>query len=253
MHRRAGGTLERHGGARPARAGGGDAGAGRDAGLLLGVQRQLEPPRHRAGRAARGAVLPLDQPLLLHQRRRRGHREQHQGGARLLEAQGAPGQDEGHLPHRRLPRRDAGRDERDRHLALLAAVRAARAGVRAHPVAVPLPLRGAGGRQPGPGRGERAGAGHPAGRPRDRRDVHRRARPGRRRRDRAAGRLLPAHPRHLRRARRAVRRRRGDHRLRPHGACSPSTTGASSPTSSSSPRRSPRGTSRSAASASATR
>ena len=162
MHRRTGGAVERHGGARPARAGGGDADAGRDAGLLLGVQRQLESPRHRAGRAARVAVLPLDQPLLLHQRRRRGHREQHQGGPRLLEAQGAPGQDEGHLPHRRLPRRDAGRDERDRHLALLAAVRAARAGVRAHTLAVPVPLRGAGGRQPGPGRGERAGAGHPA-------------------------------------------------------------------------------------------
>ena len=46
--------------------------------------------------------------------------------------------------------------------------------------------------------------------------LHRRADPRRRRRDPPARRLLPAHPRDLRRARRALHRRRGHHRLLPH-------------------------------------
>ena len=217
MHRCAGGTVERDGRARPARARGSDARAGIHAALLLRLQRQLESARHRAGRASGGAVLPLDQPFLLHQRGRRGDGEQHQAVPRLLEDARASRQDEGDLAHRRLSRRDPGGDERHRHCAVLAPVRAAGARLRAHPVAVSVPLRGAGGRQPGACGGQRAGAGDPAGRPRQRRHVHRRARAGRRRGHRAAGRLLSAHSGDLRRVRRVAGGRRGNHRVRPDG------------------------------------
>ena len=73
------------------------------------------------------------------------------------------------------------------------------------------------GESQGSRRGRRARTGHPRGGAGDGRDVHRGAGAGRGRRDRAAGRLLPAHPRDLRPLRRPARRRRGDHRLRPHG------------------------------------
>ena len=75
-----------------------------------------------------------------------------------------------------------------------------------------------------PGRGRRwgrrrpgAGGGDPAGRRRHGGGVHRRADHRWGRRDRAPGRLLPAHPRDLHEARRAVHRRRGHHRVLPDG------------------------------------
>ena len=68
--------------------------------------------------------------------------------------------------------------------------------------------------------------------------VHRRADHRRRRRDRAPGRLLPAHPRDLHEARRALHRRRGHHRASAGPATgSRSGTGTSSRTSSPSRRR----------------
>ena len=204
--------------ARPDGAGRRDARAGRRAGLRIRVRRQLQPARHRVGRAPRRTLLPVHQPLLLHQRRRRGDRQQHQDGARVLEAARPAGQDEGDLPDQRLPRGHARGDERHRPEPLLAALRAAGAGLLAHPRPRPVPLRGAARREPGRGCRERARTGHPARGARHGGDVHRRARAGRGRRHRSPGRLLPAHPRDLRPVRRAARRRRGYHRLRPDRA-----------------------------------
>ena len=105
-------------------------------------------------------------------------------------------------------------------------------GVRAHAAAVLLPLRA----RPDvsavrPRLRRRARAHHRARGRRHHRRVHRRAGAGRRRRGRAAARLLRAHPRHLRQARRAAGRRRGDHRLRPPRArASASSAGRSCPT-----------------------
>ena len=107
----------------------------------------------------------------------------------------------------------AGGDVRDRDAGLLAVVRAAHARLRAHPQPRPLPLRRAAGRRPGIG-----------GRRRARRAILAEgpesvalfiAEPVMGGGIRAAG-GLPPHPRDLRPLRRAVRRRRGDHRLRPH-------------------------------------
>ena len=77
-----------------------------------------------------------------------------------------------------------------------------------------------------------AGGQDPRARPGPRRRLHRRADPGRRRRDHPAGRLLAGDPAHLPPARRAADRRRGDLRLRAHRAPgSPANSTTSSPTS----------------------
>ena len=73
------------------------------------------------------------------------------------------------------------------------------------------------GRQPRCRRGQQARRGDPARRPRHRGGIHRRAGAGRRRRHRAARRLLRrASATICDQVRRAVDRRRSDHRLRPH-------------------------------------
>ena len=46
-----------------------------DLAYVSGYAGSSNPPRHRAGRTPVGAVLSVHQPLLLHERRRRGHRQ----------------------------------------------------------------------------------------------------------------------------------------------------------------------------------
>ena len=75
----------------------------------------------------------------------------------LLEAPGQAREVQGHLARTRLSRRHPGRDVRDRHLHLLADVRTARPGLLPHPVALPVPVRGAGGGEPGDRGRQRAG------------------------------------------------------------------------------------------------
>ena len=58
-----------------------------------------------------------------------------------LESGRQAGEDQNHLPPPRLPRADAGGDERDRHAGVLADVRAAGAGFRAHRRTGPVPVR----------------------------------------------------------------------------------------------------------------
>ena len=211
------GPLEQHRRQRLPRADRGREQAARRDGVRVGVCRQHQPARDRAGREARADHLPQHQPLLLHVGRRRGDRQQHQDGPLLLEAERSAGEDQGHLAHLGLSRRHARGHVRDGHEHLLADVRAAHAGLRPHPEPLSLSLRGAGGGgEPGHRRGRRAGEGHSRGRAGDSGDVHRRAGAGRRRRDSASARLLPAHPRDLHQVRRADGVGRGHHRVRPH-------------------------------------
>ena len=128
-------------------------------GVLLRVQRELKSTGHRAGRTADRDLLPLNQSFLFHERRGRGHREQYQAGARLLEIPRATRQDQSDLQDRGLSWRNAGRDERHRDEPVLAAVRTAGSRLRAHPVTISISLRGAERDEPGYRRGERAGAG----------------------------------------------------------------------------------------------
>ena len=182
-----------------------------------GYSGSTNPRAIELAETARRDHLPERQPLLLHLRRRRVERQQLQDGPLLLEAPRQAGQDQGHLAPVGLPRGDPRRDVRDRDHRVLADVRAPGAGLRPHSVSLPLPLRGAGRREPGHRGRERARAGDPPGRAGHGGHVPRGAGPGGGRRDRPAGRLLPPHPRDLRPVRRAVRLRRGDHRLRAHG------------------------------------
>ncbi len=71
----------------------------------------------------------------------------------VLEAAGTTSQDESDLPGARLSRRDARRDERHWHRRLLAPVRTSCPAVRAHPVAVPVPVSGSAWSQSGRGGG----------------------------------------------------------------------------------------------------
>ena len=104
--------------------------------LRVRLRRQLEPASDRAGRAAWAADVSEHQSLLLHLRRCRGERDGDQGRALVLEAARPACQDEGHLTRARLPRHDAGGDERDGDCRILAAVRAARAGVHSRRSAI---------------------------------------------------------------------------------------------------------------------
>ena len=124
-----------------ARAGRRRAHADGDPRLRVVVRRIEQPAGDRAGRPAEPAGVSVDHLVLFHQRRRRSHRHVDQDGALLLEGARAAGQDEDHLAHARLPRADAGGDERHRAPRVLADVRAARAGLQPHRRARSLPLR----------------------------------------------------------------------------------------------------------------
>ena len=112
--------LERRGGLWPRGARRGGESPDGDPRLLLWVLRELQSAGDRAGRPD----LPVDQPVLLHVRWRRGEREQLQDGSFVLEAAREARQDEGPLPTMGLPRCNPRRDERHRHQQLLVAVRA---------------------------------------------------------------------------------------------------------------------------------
>ena len=151
----------------------------------------------RAGRKTQRARVSVDQHVLLHQRRRRGQRDVVQDRALLLEGASAS-------PTRSRSSRACARY----HGVTLAAMSAT--GLPAFwpmfeprvpgflHIEAPYPYRFVNtdpAREPRRGGGEPARGGDPARRPRDGGGVHRRAGAGRRRRDRAARRLLPAHPR----------------------------------------------------------
>ena len=149
--------------------------------------------RQRHGRAARA-------PLL--------------GPARPAGAQGH------HQPAERLPRQHHGRGEPRRHGVHARAGRPADPGHRPHPAAV-LVRRGRRPAQPGRVRPEgraHARAEDPRTGPAPGRGLHRRADPGRRRRDHPAGHLLARNPEDLRPLRHPAGRGRGHLRLRPHRA-----------------------------------
>ena len=133
VHRRSRRALERQRRPRPHRAGGRGGGADGGARLLLGLFGLVEHPGH----PARGKLWTIAyhnmQGGLLHLGRRGVQRVRLQDRALLLEGPGQARQGEDHRARTGLPRRDAAGDERHRHGALLEDVRAARAGLRAHP------------------------------------------------------------------------------------------------------------------------
>ena len=190
--------------------------------------------------------LSRHQPLLFHLRRRRVHRLEHQDGPLLLEAQRQAGKFK--VISRML----------GYHGVTLEAAMCA-TGISAYwpmfeprlripgfshiPSPYPYRYEAPEGVSQGIAAANEAGEADPRRGTRHRRDVHRGAGAGGgRRRDLAAGRLLPAHPRDLRSVRRAALLRRGHHRLRAHRPrCSGSSTGACSPTSCSTRRRSTSG------------
>ncbi len=198
------------------RAGGRGGRADARAGLLLRVLGLDQYPGHPARLQADDDRVSEHAGRVLHLGRRRVQRVRVQDRALLLEDQGQARQGEDHLALVFLPRRDAAGDERHRHVALLEDVRAARAGLRAHPNVLSVP---SGGRQAGRDRGadRRAppGGGHRARGRRHGGRVHRRADPRRRRGALPDRRLLPAGAEGLRQARRALHRGRGHHRLLP--------------------------------------
>ena len=183
------------------------------------LRRLVEHSGHHPGEQADRARLRQHAGGVLHLRRRRVERVGVQDRALLLEDAGQARQGQGHLAPAGLSRRDAPGDERHRDGRLLEDVRAARAGLRAHPDVLPVPVpgrqarrdRGAGGRA-------RARRGDPARGPRHGRGIHRRAHPRRRRRHLSDRRLLAARARGLHAPQGALHRRRGHHGLLPDRA-----------------------------------
>ena len=91
-------------------------------------------------------IVSVDQRVLLHERRRRGHRHLDQDGALLLEGRRQAGQDQGHLAASRLSRPHARGDERDRPAAFWPMFEPRVPGLLAHRRARSVPLRQPGSR-----------------------------------------------------------------------------------------------------------
>ncbi len=142
IHRQPVGAVERQCRPRPRRAGRRRGGADAPHRLCLGLYR----PDQRAGGAARRKDrrprLPEFLRGLFHHRRRRIQRIRVQVRALLLEGQRQARQDQDHLAHPRLSRRDDGGDERHRHGRLPQDVRAAGAGLHPGRAALRLSLAG---------------------------------------------------------------------------------------------------------------
>ena len=196
------------------------------------------------------ARVPEHAGRLLHLGRRRVQRVGVQDRALLLEDQGQARQGQGHRAHARLSRRDAAGDERHRHVALLEDVRAARAGLRAHPDLLSLPPGGRQARRDrGPDRGAAARGGHPA---RGRRTRWPPSSPSRSTAAAACSTRPTTTSRSCARSATSTRCSSSPTRSSPASAApasgSRSSTGTCCPTSSPSPRACPRAISRSAAS-----
>ncbi len=157
------------------------------------------PAGDRAGRAAGGGDARRPQPRVLHRLRLRGQRHRGAHGASLLGVAGRARQDHHHQPGKRLSRQHHGRRQPGRHEAHARAGRSADPGHRAHRAALLVWQR----RRHEPGRvraqgGACAGGKDRGTRRRARGGLHRRADPGRGRRDRPAGQLLAGDQPHLR-------------------------------------------------------
>ena len=184
----------------------------------LVVRRGDQPSGHRAGREAERARLSVDQHVLLHERRRRSHRDRRsRPRASTGRRVGKPDKIKVISRHRAYHGLTLAAMSATGLAGVLADVRAAHAGLSPHRRAGSVSLRRTTitrqprcrGGQPSSKRPSCAKA--PTRSPRSSPSPCRAPAASSSRR-----RLLPAHPRDLRSLRRAVHRRRGDHRLRPH-------------------------------------